>query len=71
MDSIEALIRRVRASPGAWNGNGYTFNRKADFDAFEADLKRHRALVSDVNQQAITMGLSNFESINRATATVQ
>lgn len=71
MDSIEALIRQVRASPGRWNGQGYTFNRKADYDAFEAGLKRHRALVDDVNAQARTMGLSNFESINRATATVQ
>jgi hypothetical protein len=71
LDSIEGLVRRLRASPGYWQERGYVFNRVADFNAFEADLKRHNALVRDVNQQAVTMGLSNVENINRATASVR
>lgn len=70
MDSAERLIRILKGSPGFWEPRGYVFNRKADFDAFEAGMKTHRALVRDVNQQAVTLGLSNFESANRATAVV-
>lgn len=70
MDSAERLIRVLKGSPGFWEARGYVFNRKADFDAFEAGLKTHRALVTDVNAQAISLGMSNFESANRATAVV-
>lgn len=70
LDSVESLVRRLRASPGYWQGDGYAFYSVADYKAFEADLSRHRALVRDVNAQAVTMGMSNLESINRATATV-
>lgn len=70
MDSSEAIIRRLKASPGYWQPRGYVFNNLADLNAFEADLRRHGDLVSDVSIQGQTMGISNMESINRATATV-
>ena len=70
MDSAEGLIRILKGAPGFWEARGYVFNRKADFDTFEARLKTHRALVSDVNAQAVSLGMSNFESANRATAVV-
>lgn len=71
LDSTEDLIRILKASPGYWQDRGYVFYNRADFNRFETALTRHNALVRDVNQQAFTMGLSNLESINRATATVQ
>lgn len=70
MDSSEAIIRRFKASPGYWQSRGYAFYNVADLNAVEADLRRHRDLVRDVSIQGETMGISNMESVNRATATV-